>query len=132
MRSFARELAFAVAAWLVPFVVAVSIQSLKSSQPRHFESIMAITLAATIVLLGCVYLRKATGPFAARGVRIGLVWTVANLALDAPMFSGGPMQMSFAEYMADIGIAYLMIPVITIGLSVAATTGASRRPTSEG
>jgi len=126
----ARELAFAVAAWAVPFFVAVSIQPVRRSQPRLFESIMAITLAATTVVLGCIYMRKSSGRFIATGARIGATWAVANWALDAPMFSGGPMKMTLREYIADIGIAYLMMPVITIGLGVAAA-GAAQRPTAE-
>jgi hypothetical protein len=126
MKALARELGFAVTAWLVAFVVAVAIQPVRQSQPRLFESLMAITLVATTVLLGCAYLRKSTGSFVARGARIGLVWTVANWPLDAPMFSAGPMQMDFAEYMSDIGIAYSMITVITIGLSTAAANATAR------
>ena len=103
---------------------------MRQSHPRLFESVMAVVLAATVVVLGCIYMRKSSGRFIATGARIGATWTVANWALDAPMFSGGPMQMTLREYAADIGIAYLMIPVITIGLGFAAA-GAARRSTAE-
>jgi len=32
------------------------------------------------------------------------------------MFMEGPMKMSIADYMMDIGFTYLMIPVITVGI----------------
>ena len=44
----------------------------------------------------------------------------ANWALDALMFSGGPMKMSLYQYVTEIAGAYLMIPVMTVGLGAAA------------
>jgi len=35
------------------------------------------------------------------------------------MLLGGPMQMSLSTYMADIGVTYLIIPVVTLGLAAA-------------
>jgi hypothetical protein len=40
------------------------------------------------------------------------------------------MKMSLAAYAMDIGAAYLMIPVITVGLGIAATMGAGK-PTGD-
>jgi hypothetical protein len=54
----------------------------------------------------------------------------ANWALDSLMFSGGPMKMSLNQYVMDIGVTYLMIPAITIGLGTAATVGVARRDES--
>ena len=116
MRSVAREFGFAVASWLVPFVVSVCIFPLKSVHPPLFDSLMGTALAASTVVLGCAYLRRADGNLVAGGARAGLLWMAANWLLDGLMFSSGPMKMSLGQYVGDIGIAYLMIPVITIGL----------------
>ena len=85
-----------------------------------FDSLMGVTLAASTVLLGCAYLRRVAGNPIAQGAKIGLVWTIANWLLDGLMFSTGPMKMTLAQYAGDIAAAYLMIPVITIGLARAA------------
>ena len=37
------------------------------------------------------------------------------------------MTMNFDQYVMDIGMTYLMIPAITIGLGIAARAGAARR-----
>ena len=121
MRSAAREVGFAFSAWLVPFVVSVFIFPLKKSHPPLFESLMGVALAASTAGLGCAYLRRSNG-HPAQGAKIGLIWMAANWLLDGLMFSGGPMKMSLGQYVGDIAAAYLMIPVITIGLGQAANS----------
>jgi hypothetical protein len=130
MRSLARELGFAVLAWLLPFVAGVAFFPFHESHRDLFESLIAVALAASTVLLGCLYLRRSSGRYVAQGARIGIVWMAANWILDSLMFSSGPMKMSLAEYAMDIGAAYLMIPAITVGLGIAATIG-SGRPTGQ-
>jgi hypothetical protein len=126
MRWLARECGFAVLAWLLPFVAAAAMFPLRELRRMLFESLIAVALAAFTVLLGCIYLRRSPGSYMRQGIRIGLVWMAANWALDALMFSSGPMKMSLEEYAADIGVTYLMIPAITIGLAIAANTAAGR------
>jgi hypothetical protein len=47
-----------------------------------------------------------------------VAWFIISIAIDLVLFlPPSPMQMSFMNYMEDIGITYLMIPVITIGLA---------------
>lgn len=121
MKSLFRETGFAVLAWLIPFAVSVCIFPLKRSHPPLFESLMGITLVASTVALGCVYLRRYTSGFFSVAVRIGLTWMAANWALDVLMFIGGPMKMSVHQYVNEIAGAYLMIPVMTAGLGAAAT-----------
>ena len=127
MRRVAREVGFAVLAWLAPFVTSVCIFPLKSSQPPLFDTLMGVVLTTSTVVLGCVYMRRVRENYLACGARIGATWAVANWLLDGLMFSSGPMQMSLGDYLADIGLAYLAIPAITVGLGFAAATAAGQR-----
>ena len=120
MRSVGRELGFALLAWLVPFVVSVCIFPLKRSHPPLFDSLMGVALVGSTVVLACVYLGRRSGDPATQGVRVGLIWMAANWLLDGLMFSAGPMKMSLGHYVADIGTAYLQVPIVTIGLGAAA------------
>ncbi len=43
------------------------------------------------------------------------------------MFSRGPMAMPFVEYMEDIGLTYLIYPVVTIGMGYALEKRAMKR-----
>jgi hypothetical protein len=47
-----------------------------------------------------------------------------NIALDLPlMLLPSPMQMALAEYGADIGLTYAMIPIITMGIGIVRAQG---------
>jgi hypothetical protein len=88
---------------------------------------MGTALASSTVVLGCAYLRRASGNLVIQGAKLGLLWMAANWLLDGLMFVSGPMKMSLGQYIKDIGIAYLMIPPITIGLGQAAHASLHRR-----
>jgi hypothetical protein len=132
MKRIVREFGFAVAAWLMPFAASVCLFPLKSSNVALFDTLMGVVLSSSTVVLGCLYLRREGGSYLARGARIGVTWAMANWLFDGLMFSGGPMKMTLKQYVADIGLAYLAIPVITIGLGFAAATSSDRQPQVSG
>jgi hypothetical protein len=49
------------------------------------------------------------------GILLGFGWLMISIVLDLIFFMQGPMKMPFMDYLADIGITYLIIPAITIG-----------------
>ena len=102
--------------WLIPFAVSIVIFPFHDSQRPLFESIMPVVLAACAVVFGILYLRRADAAYLREGVRIGLAWLVINLVIDLPLFSAGPMTMPLADYIKDIGLTYLIIPVVTVGM----------------
>jgi hypothetical protein len=48
-------------------------------------------------------------------VLAGVIWLGINLILDLLLFMEGPMKMPFVDYIVDIGLTYLLIPIITAG-----------------
>lgn len=69
-----------------------------------------------VVALAYLYLKNIEKDFIKEGAIIGVIWLIINIAIDLVLFlPPSPLQMSLANYMMDIGITYLMIPVITIG-----------------
>lgn len=101
--------------WVIPFLVAMFTFSFRESNRALFESIMPVTLAACIVGFAVKHFRAIEKDFLREGIIVGALWLVISLLLDFPMFSWGPMKMSAFDYIADIGITYLIIPVIVIG-----------------
>ena len=126
MISIRKALFFGFLVWLVPFVVAFLIFPLRESSRPLFESIMPVAIAVVTVVFAVTYLRRTKQAALREGALLGLVWFVISVAIDAPlMLFGGPMEMTVAQYAADIGITYLMIPVITVGIGAAAARGSS-------
>jgi hypothetical protein len=120
MTLMRRAILFGLLIWLIPFAVAFVIFPLRESSRPLFESIMPVSVAGATVLFGVLYFRHVAGDYVRQGILIGVIWLVMFLLIDMPlMLLGGPMQMTLWEYISDIGITYLMIPAITIGMGVA-------------
>jgi hypothetical protein len=74
-----------------------------------------VVVTASAVVFSILYLRNITGAFLRQGILAGLVWLVISLIIDLPLFSAGPMAMSLADYLKDIGVTYLIIPIVATG-----------------
>jgi hypothetical protein len=105
--------------WLLPFVVAFLVFPFRESWRALFESVMAVSVTVTAVWFGLVYLRRLPVVAVQDGVLVGVLWWLMCVAIDLPLFSAGPMTMTLGDYMADIGLTYVSIPAVTIGLAVA-------------
>lgn len=128
MKSWGRAIGLGFLAWLIPFVVAFLVFPWRESARPVFESVMAVTVTGTVVVLGLGYLRRVSGMQAREGVVVGVVWLAMSILIDAPLLLlGGPMQMSPGAYFGDIGLTYVIIPLVTWGLGAAWGAGASRR-----
>ncbi len=116
MKTHLKVVLFGFLIWLIAFAVAAMIFPLRTSQRPLFESIMPVVITVSTVLFAVLYFRNLKAGFRQKGILIGVVWLIINLAIDLPLFLlESPMQMSFADYIMDIGVTYLIIPVITIG-----------------
>ena len=127
MKSWGRVLGLGLVVWVAPFVVAFLAFPFRESARPLFESIMAVAVTATAVLFGLSYLKRLDGGFVREGLLLGLIWFAMCVLIDAPlMLFSGPMKMSFGTYMADIGLSYVIVPVVTWGLAVARSHAGSK------
>lgn len=117
MTSLGKAVLSGAGVWAVPFVVAFLIFPLRQSARPLFESIMPVAVAGATVGFAVPYFRSVGTAFIREGLGLGLLWLLICAAIDAPlMLFGGPMKMTVGQYVADIGVTYLMIPVITLGM----------------
>lgn len=124
MTSWRRALSLGLVAWLSPFAVAFLVFPLHDTARPLFESIMAVAVTATAVVLCLLYVKRTGSSSVREGVLVGLLWLIMCIAIDAPlMLLGGPMQMTVPDYLADIGLTYVSIPVVTWGLATAHARG---------
>lgn len=97
--------------WMMVFIVSFVIYPLKETNPPFFETLITLFLTGFTVFFGDFYFKK--GRLTLKNCLIsGFSWVLICILIDLPLFSYGPMQMSFWHYMTDIGLTYLVIPVI--------------------
>ncbi len=111
MKHIGKIFLFGFLLWLTVFVGSFFIFPVKQANPLFFETLISIILAVCTVLYGHIYFdqEKLTLKHC---ITVGLTWTIINIAIDLPLFSYGPMKKTFVDYMTDIGLTYLMIPII--------------------
>ena len=120
MRSWSKAIGLGFLVWLVPFVVAFLIFFLHESSRPLFESIMAVVVTGSAVVFGLVYMKQVDEQHLGEAIRLGIIWFIMAVAIDAPlMLLGGPMKMTIWQYTADIGVTYICIPVVVVGLGLA-------------
>ncbi|MBW2975523.1 hypothetical protein KY366_07420 [Candidatus Woesearchaeota archaeon] len=115
MKKKPRIILYGFLVWLIPFIAAFLIYPIHESNRPFFESIMPVIIVTSVVLFCNMYFRHIKKEQLREGFFLGLVWLAISILLDLLMFMWGPMKISFLDYMADIGLTYLIIPVICIG-----------------
>lgn len=116
MRSYKLALLYGFLVWLIPFIVAFLIYPIRTSNRALFESIMPVVVTICVVFFSVFYFRKVKAGFFKEGILLGVIWFAISLVIDLIMFMPESlMKMSFADYMMDIGLTYLIIPAICIG-----------------
>ncbi|MHC4460909.1 MAG: hypothetical protein ACYS6W_01225 [Planctomycetota bacterium] len=115
MKSIKKALLYGFLVWLIPFIVAMLLSSVRKHNRPLFESLMPVVITISVVPFLILYFNKLQAHFLKEAVLLGIIWLVISLILDLLCFMEGPMKMSFADYMMDIGLTYLMIPIISIG-----------------
>ncbi|MDE3090428.1 MAG: hypothetical protein KGJ80_13685 [Chloroflexota bacterium] len=116
MNKLLKLIGFGFLTWLVPFIISILVFPLHASSRAFFEAIMAVVVTIVAVVFSILYLRQVRSGFVGEGALIGVAWFVVNLLIDLLLFlPPSPMQMSFPDYMADIGLTYLIYPVVSMG-----------------
>ncbi|MEZ5776065.1 MAG: hypothetical protein R3D33_15575 [Hyphomicrobiaceae bacterium] len=123
-----RNAGLGVLSWLLPFAASVpffdSSGTLLVAQPL-FKSLMVVIGGGIGVALLVVAFRRLV-PGVASGLGIGLFWLALNLALDLAVLV--PMNgMTVPAYLADIGLRYLLLPIVATGMGLVAGRGGSRQ-----
>lgn len=120
MTSWGKVIGIGCLVWLVPFIVAFMVFPIHASNRPLFESIMAVAVTGSAVGFGIWYLKNITRDIVIEAVKLGILWFVISVLIDAPlMLLGGPMKMTQGQYLSDIGVTYLCIPIVTWGLGYA-------------
>ena len=117
MNKYVKLVGFGFLIWLIPFMVSFVIFPLRNMNRPLFESFMPVVLVLTVMIVSVLYFKKIEKESLKEGLIAGVLWFVLSLVIDLMLFlPASPMQMSFSDYMVDIGLTYLIILMIPIGI----------------
>lgn len=119
MKRYLQLLGLGFLVWLIPFVISFFVFPAKTYFAPLFETIMAVVVAMTGMTFTLIDFRWVKSGFVKEGVVLGLVFFAVSVLIDLPLFSYGPMATSLTNYLMDVGLTYLIYPVIAIGLGFA-------------
>ena len=122
MNKYLKIVLFGFILWLVPFIGGFLFVDTKGNfliPETFFKSIMIVVGSLVGVTLAVRYFKDIKNDFVTEGVLLGVIWLVINLAIDIVFVSAGFFRMTLIQYITDIGLRYLSIPIYTIGLGYA-------------
>ena len=121
MNKNIRNLLYGFLAWLIPFVVAFFFYSKEGGLVIDiflFKSIMIVVGAISGAFLLISYFKNIHANYLYEGIIVGLTWLSINILLDLVVLV--PMSgMSIADYFTQIGLRYLVMPVMSIMVGAA-------------
>jgi uncharacterized membrane protein YpjA len=121
MNKNVRMLVYGFFTWLIPFLAAFLFYGKDGKlaiDPLVFKVVIAVIGGIVGIAFLVAYFKRIDKDYLTEGVIIGTVWLVMNIVLDlltlVMMF-----QMQIGTYLMQIGLSYLMIPTMAIGMGYA-------------
>lgn len=119
MNRYVKLFGYGFLIWLIPFLVSFVIFPLRSSNRPLFESIMPVSLVFAVMICSVLYFKKGENQSINDGIIAGVIWFFISVLIDLLLFlPSSPMQMSFLDYITDIGLTYLIIFIIPFGVGI--------------
>ena len=109
-----RIVALGFGVWAIPFATGVALFRAKQWNAALFDSLMAVAVCVAAVLMSRIYFKKP-GSGRASSYFVGVAWLVICWAIDFPLFVI-VFDYNPWTYAVDIGVTYLIVPVVAIGL----------------
>ena len=121
MNKTLRNILYGFLAWLIPFVSAFFFYSKEGGLVIDiflFKTIMIVVGAIVGAFLLVSYFKRIRANYLMEGIIVGLTWFIINILLD--IFVLIPMsEMSLPSYFTEIGLRYLVMPVMSIMVGAA-------------
>lgn len=116
MKNTLRLLLLGLMTWAIPFFLAFFFMDKNgqlSIELFLFKTIMIITGGISGAFAIIIFFRKRDNAYLKQGIIAGIIWFALNVIIDLLVLV--PMsQMPYNEYFTQIGLRYLMIPIMCI------------------
>jgi len=120
MKKYLNIALYGLISWAIPFIASFPFfgpQGLRVDE-FLFKSIMIIVGALTASFLLVTYFKTIRGEYIKEGLMIGVIWLLINWLLDVLILL--PLSgMSTSEYIQEIGLRYLVIPIFSTAFGLA-------------
>ena len=103
--------------WGVLFTVKSALYPWSVTNQGLFASFLAVVLAVVATVVATTYLRDLRSRIFWRAFSAAVTWTFTCIALDVTMLMTMPPRLSVREYLEQVALIYVMIPVIAMGLA---------------
>lgn len=111
-----KTILYGILVWLVPFIIAIPFYSPEGAllvDVHFFKTIMILTGGVIGAILLIRLFSEISDQYVRKGWMIGGIWLVINWILDIGILL--PLNgMDFSTYFGEIGLRYLMIPVMSV------------------
>lgn len=121
MKQPIKLIGFGLLTWLVPFIVAIFFYTADGELAIDkflFKSLMLVVAGIFNTTLLVLMFRTVTDEYIRTGIIIGLTWLAINIGLDLIVLVG-MLDTNLATYFREIGLGYLIIPIISIAMGKA-------------
>jgi len=119
MNKYLKIFLFGAVIWVVPFVASFLIFDVETKNfiidEMFYKSIMIVGSSLIGVILLVNYFKVIDKNYVREGIVVGLSWFIINILLDV-IFLLPMAQMDFGIYFQQIGMRYLIMPIISTGM----------------
>jgi hypothetical protein len=115
MKSIKKALGLGFLSWLIPFLFSFLFFTPKGElliNQLLFKNIMFVTATWFSAFLIIKYFKTVDKNYVKEGWLLGGLWLLINIVLD--LVTIVPMGKPLTDYFPQIGLAYLMIPAMTV------------------
>jgi len=113
-------ISFGILSWLIPFIGSFPFYSPDQGLLIDiflFKTIMIVLGALVGVLLLVLFFNDIKKDYLKASIIVGIVWLIINWGLDF-IFLLPMSQMPIAQYFTEIGLRYLVLPIVSIGIGL--------------
>ncbi len=115
MKKIFKIIVLGLLIWLICFIIGFIAWPLHESQFMLFKSIMVVSSSIVGILFLSYYFNKIEAKYLNEGILIGIIWFAVNIIMDLIVLVG-LLKTPIADYLISPGIAYLTIPIMSIGI----------------
>ncbi|MBX7146871.1 MAG: hypothetical protein K1X44_06145 [Alphaproteobacteria bacterium] len=118
MKLYSRIFIYGVLIWAIVFVAGFALFPFKQNGSPLFETGITIALVLCTVIFAHMFFKTIHNSYVKYGLNVGIIWALINIIIDQFFFTYGFLHMPLPVYFEDIGLTYVIIPIITCGMGL--------------